>query len=226
MDKSTSVSQAVAARHSVRAYLDKPVDPALLRQVLTKALRAPSNSNIQPWQVHLVTGDTLARLKAATADRAIFPPQFDHPAYPIYPDPLSETYKDRRFDCGERQYGARGIDRDDREGRLRYVYGNHQFFGAPAGLFLYAEPACGLSQWADLGIFLQTVMLLLKEEGLDSCAQISWAMVGQTVRQVLRVRPELMLYCGLAIGYADMSDPINQIATPRASFDDVVTIHE
>jgi len=225
MSEKISVSQAVAARHSVRSFLDKPVDPDLLRSVLEKALRAPSNSNIQPWLVHLVTGDTLARLKAATAERAVFPPKFDHPAYPIYPDPIGGTHSDRRSGCAELQYGARGIDREDREGRLRYVYGNHQFFGAPAGLFLFAEPQCGLSQWADLGIFLQTVMLLLKEEGLDSCAQISWAMVGQTVREVLRVAPDLLLYCGLSIGYADESDPINAIRTERASFDDVVTVH-
>jgi nitroreductase len=225
MSEFVSVSQAVAERHSVRAFRDTPVDPTLLREILTKALRAPSNSNIQPWLVHLVTGETLARLKAATAERAVFPPAFDHPSYPIYPDPMPDAQGARRFDCGERQYGARGIARDDREGRLRYVYGNHQFFGAPAGLFLFADPACGLSQWADMGIFLQTLMLLLNEAGLDSCAQISWAMVHETVRRTLGIGPEPMLYCGLAIGYADASDPINSVVADRAGFDDVVTIH-
>jgi len=225
MSGKISVSQAVAARHSVRAFLDRPVDMDLLKGVLEKALRAPSNSNIQPWLVHLVTGETLARLRAATAARATFPPAFDHPAFPVYPDPMGETHGQRRFECGERQYGTRGIARDDREGRFRYVFGNHQFFGAPAGLFVFADPSCGLSQWADLGIFLQTAMLLLKEEGIDSCAQISWAMVHETVRKELGVGPEPLLYCGLAIGYADESDPINAIVTDRAAFDDVVTVH-
>ena len=226
MNQATSVSQAVAERHSARAFLDRPVDPALLKEILTKALRAPSNSNIQPWLVHLVTGASLARLKAATAERAVFPPAFDHPPFPVYPDPMPDALGARRFACGEQQYGARGIPRDDREARLRYVFGNHQFFGAPAGLFLFTDPACGLAQWADLGIFLQTVMLLLKEAGIDSCPQISWSFVHETVRQTLGIGPESNLYCGLAIGYADESDPINAIATDRAAFDEVVTLHD
>jgi len=135
MRENITVSQAVATRHSVRAFLDRPVDTALLKTVLEKALRAPSNSNIQPWLVHLVTGATLARLRAATAERATIPPAFDHPPYPVYPDPMSEVHGQRRVACGELQYGARGIARDDRPARFRYVFGNHQFFGAPAPIF-------------------------------------------------------------------------------------------
>lgn len=222
----TSVGDAIARRRSVRAFLDTPVDPAVLRHVLERALRAPSNSNIQPWLVHLVTGDALVRLKAATKARSVHPPVFDDRAFPIYPEPILDAHGDRRFACGERQYGARGIAREDAEGRLTYVYRNFQFFGAPAGLFLFVEPGMGPSQWADLGIFLQTVMLLLVEEGLDSCAQISWSLVHQSVREVLGIGPEPILYCGLAIGHADLADPINAIVADRVRFDEVVTIHD
>jgi len=220
------VTSAVLKRRSTRAFLDRPIEPALLRRILETAARAPSNSNIQPWHVHLVTGGTLDRLKAATAERAAFPPKFDQLAYHIYPDPLEDPYARRRFECGERQYGVRGIAREDHEGRLRYVYGNHQLFGAPAGLFLFCEKHMDLSQWADLGIYLQTVLLLLTEAGIDSIAQISWCLVHETLKEVLGVGENMMLYCGVSIGYGDPNDPINAIESDRAALDDTVTFHD
>lgn len=221
-----SVTNAVVARRSTRAFLPTPVPPALLRKVLETARHAPSNSNMQPWLVHVVTGETLARLKAATAARSTYPPTFDERPFPIYPEPPTEAQEARRFACGERQYGARGIAREDAEGRLRYVYNNHQCFGAPAVMFFFAEPGDGLSQWADLGIFLQTVMLLLTEAGLGSIGQISWSVFNKTVKDVLGVPDRLVLYCGLSIGHPDASDPINAIVADRAQLSEFATFHD
>lgn len=210
------VRDAVARRRSVRAFLPKPVDQTLLETIARQALQAPSNSNIQPWHIWLVTGVRLDALKAAMRARSTVPPQFDEREYPVYPDPLEEPYSDRRFSCGERQYAAVDIAREDHEGRLRYVYNNHQAFGAPAAMFLCIDRAAGPSQWADLGIYLQTVMLLLTEAGLDSCAQISWTAFNQTVREVLAIPDHLTLYCGLSIGYADPDAPVNKVVADRA----------
>lgn len=223
---SMKVREAIRVRRSTRAFLDTPLPEGLLREVLDKARAAPSNSNMQPWLAHVVTGDTLARLKAATAARSIVPPAFDERVFGIYPDPPTEAQEARRFACGERQYGARGIARQDGAGRLRYVYNNHQCFGAPAALFLFAEPKDGPSQWADLGIFLQTVMLLLTEAGLGCCAQISWTAFHETVKDVLGVPPRLTLYCGLSIGFPDPADPINAIIADRAELAEIVTFHD
>jgi nitroreductase len=211
------VATAVARRRSIRAFLPDPVDPALLEGIARAALRAPSNSNIQPWHVWLVSGARLAALRAATAARSTVPPQFDERPFPVYPDPLEEPYAGRRFHCGERQYAALGIAREDSEGRLRYVYNNHQAFGAPAAMFLYIDRAAGPSQWADLGIYLQTVMLLLTEAGLSCCAQISWTAFHETVRAQLAVPQHLTLYCGLAIGHADPDAPVNRVEADRAA---------
>jgi len=221
-----SVSDAVAQRRSARAYLDRPVSDVLLREVLQKALRAPSNSNIQPWLVHVVNGDATRRVTAATSSRSTFPPQFDSEVYPFYPVPTPPAQEARRFECGEAQYGARGIARDDAHARLAYVYGNHQFFGAPAGMFLFTDPSAGPSQWADLGIFLQTVLLLLTEAGLDCVPQISWNRFHALVKAELGVPETMLLYCGVSIGYADPNDPINAIRTGRAPLDELVVFHE
>lgn len=218
-----NVSQALAARRSVRAFTDRPVDQALLEDILRRALTAPSNSNIQPWHVWLVTGARLERLRAATAARSTLPASFDERAYAVYPDPMEEPYAARRFHCGERQYAAMGIAREDHDGRLTYVYRNHQAFGAPAAMFLFIDRAAGPSQWADLGIYLQTVMLLLTEAGLASCAQISWTAMHETVRAELDVPAHLVLYCGLSIGHEDAAHPVNTVIADRA--DPAETLH-
>ncbi len=216
-----NVTDAVLSRRSVRAFLDKPVPFETLRWIVDTAARAPSNSNIQPWLVRVVTGDTLERLKSVMRERATVPPQFDHPLdYPIYPENLKEPYLSRRSMCAERQYTAVGVPREDREGRLRYVYRNMQCFGAPVAMFTFIENGMGPSQWADLGCFIQTVMLLAREAGLDSCAQISWCNFANTVAEVLEAPKDWTLYCGLSIGYADPDAPVNAIVADRAPLDE------
>jgi nitroreductase len=218
------VTTAVALRRSTRAFLPDAIDQAGLEDILRKALQAPSNSNIQPWHVWLVTGTRLEALRQATAARSTVPAQFDERDFGIYPDPLAEPYAARRFHCGERQYAAMAIAREDHDGRLRYVYNNHQAFGAPAAMFLFIDRAAGPSQWADLGIYLQTVMLLLTEAGLDSCGQISWTAFHTTVRKMLGVPDNLMLYCGLSIGRADPDAPVNQVIADRADPTEVLHV--
>jgi nitroreductase len=210
------VREAMARRRSVRAFLPGPIDMGQVEEIVRAALTAPSNSNIQPWHVWLVSGARLEQLRAATAARSYFPPAFDERQYAVYPDPLDEPYAARRFHCGERQYGAMGLAREDHDGRLAYVYRNHQAFGAPAVLFLFIDKAAGPSQWADLGIYLQSVMLLLTEAGLASCAQISWTAMHETVRDVLDAPNNLVLYCGLSIGREDSGHPANRVIADRA----------
>jgi nitroreductase len=224
MEKRMSVADALKKRRSFRAFLDEPVDLDLLGAILRTATLSPSNSNIQPWHVYLVAGERLKRLKDATRARSTVPPQFDPHVYKIYPDPLEEPYESRRFHCGERQYSAMGITREDQAGRLRYVYNNHQCFGAPAAMFLYIDDKAGPPQWADLGIYLQSVMLLLTEAGLGCCAQISWNAFHRTVREVLEVPEHLTLYCGLSIGYPAPDALQNKTIADRAPLDEVLTI--
>ena len=190
-----------------------------MREVLAKAAYAPSNSNIQPWQVRVVAGAAMARLKALMAARSTDKPQFDDLQFKIYPDNLQEPYATRRFDCGERQYSKVGLAREDGVGRLRYVYRNMQFFNAPAGMFTFCEGNMEPSQWADLGCFIQTVMLLLKEAGLDSCAQISWCRFNKAVSEFVGAPPGWTLYCGMSIGYRDPTAPVNSIVPDRAPLD-------
>lgn len=208
------VSDALNSRKSVRAFTDAPVDPLVIRRVLTIASRAASGGNLQPWHVDVVGGADLDALKAIMRDRLAKGPET--PEYAIYPAALGDAYKARRFAVGEAMYAAIGVPREDKAGRMKWFMRNFQFFDAPLALFTTVSRTMGPPQWSDLGMFLQSVMLLLREEGLDSCAQECWAVYPETIRSFLGTPPERMMFCGMAIGHRDPDAAVNTLVTDRA----------
>ena len=214
------VSEAVASRRSVRGFLPTPVDPAVIRRVLERAGRAPSGGNLQPWHIDVVGGADLDDLKAIMARRVPEAPKGEPTEYDIYPKELPERHATYRFEVGEDLYGALGIPRESKRERLMWFARNFQFFGAPVALFCTVARTMGPPQWSDLGMYLQTVMLLLREEGLDSCPQECWAIYPETLRAFLGTPPERMLFTGMAIGFKDAADPANAMVPRRAPLTD------
>ncbi len=223
MPQSMNVSEAVTSRRSVRGFLDTPVDPAVIRRVVEKAARAPSGGNLQPWHIDVIGGEPLVELKAIMAKRVFEMPKGEPPEYAIYPEVLPEPYRDYRFAVGEELYRALGIPRENKAGRMMWFARNFNFFGAPLALFCTVAKTMGPPQWSDLGMYLQTLMLLLREEGLDSCAQECWAIYPQTVGAFLGTPPERMLFCGMAIGFEDIADKANAARPARAALDSFAT---
>lgn len=210
-----NVSEAVQRRMSVRAFKPDTPPAAVVRAILEGAARAPSGGNLQPWQVHALAGEPLAQLLHAVANA----PLQEEPEYAVYPPDLWEPYRTRRFRNAEQLYASIGIPREDKAARLRQMAKNAKFFGAPVGIFLSVDRRMGPPQWADLGIYLQTVMLLATEQGLDTCAQEFWAFRSQPVARFLELPPERMLFAGIALGWRDESAPINQWRTERDPFE-------
>ena len=210
-----NVSEAVASRKSIRNFLDTPVENEALESLLTRAARAPSGGNLQPWQVYVVNGTRMTDLHAHLADQT----EREKPAYPIYPAELGEPYRSRRFKVGEDMYALLGIPRDDKPARFAHLARNFSFFGAPAGFFCYVDRNMGPPQWSDLGMFLQTFMLLACEAGLATCAQEAWATRPNAVSSFVQAPAEQMLFCGMAIGYANTEAPVNTLVSDRDPFD-------
>ncbi|RZL68988.1 MAG: nitroreductase, partial [Sphingomonas sp.] len=194
------VTEAIAARRSVRGFLDTPVDPALLRDLAIKASRAATGGNLQPWHIAIVQGDAMACLKTIMADK-LATGATETPAYDIYPRDLAAPYRDRRYNVGEAMYAHLGIPRDDKPARREWFAQNFQFFGAPAAYFCTVDRCMGPPQWSDLGMYLQTLMLLAVDAGLATCPQECWAMYPETVGTFLNMPEDRMLFCGMAIGY-------------------------
>lgn len=218
-----NVSEAVATRASVRGFRPDPVDGDVIRRVVEKAARAPSGGNVQPWHIDVVGGAALDELKAIMRDKVMSSPGGEGAEYDIYPKTLLSPYRDYRFAVGEALYASLGIPREDKMARLMWFARNFQFFGAPVALFCTVAKTMGPPQWSDLGMYLQTLMLLLREEGLDSCAQECWAVYPATIRGFLGTPEDRMLFCGMAIGYKDDSDPANAMRSARAPLADFAT---
>ncbi|MCX2929388.1 nitroreductase [Mycobacterium sp. CVI_P3] len=215
------VYEAVRSRRAVRGFIDRPVAPEVLHRVLAAASWAPSGSNIQPWRIYVVTGAPLAELKKVAVERVTAGYPWDEREYEMYPADLASPYRERRSAFGRDRYAPLGIDRDDWEARQRAAVANWDCFGAPAALFCYIDRHLGLPQWADLGMYLQTVMLALRAEGLHSCPQMAWSQVRHTVADVVSPPDDLILFCGMSIGYEDVN--VDYQRTGRAPLEETVT---
>jgi nitroreductase len=220
-----SVTDAVRGRFSARAFTERSVDAQLLRRILKTASQSPSGGNLQPWHIDVLGGETLVAFKALIRERMRTTPQGEGPGYEIYPKDLFEPYRSRRWKCGEDMYATMGIARDQRPLRRAFIAGNFQFWNAPIGMFFSIDTRMGPPQWSDLGIYLQTLMLLAREEGLDTCAQEAWSAWHATVGEFLDLPPQRMLFCGLAMGYAEAAHPVNGLRTERAPLEEFVTFH-
>lgn len=210
-----NVSEAVENRMSVRAFLDTPIPKESIETILKKASRAPSGGNLQPWQVHVVTG---VPLKEFVDDISIKvgSGQLEQAEYDSYPEKLWSPYRDYRYATGEALYELIGIARDDKFGRLGQFAQNFKFFGAPVALFFTLDRRFINSQWADMGMFLQTIMLLATEAGLDTCPQRCWLRFPQSIKEFLGLVDSQAFFCAMALGYRDRNAKINELRIPRA----------
>jgi nitroreductase len=215
------VYEAVRTRRAVRGFTDEPVPREALERVLSAAACSPSGSNIQPWNIYVVTGAPLAQLKKLATERVAAGDPWDEREYEMYPPAMKSPYAERRSAFGRDRYSALGIDREDWEARQRSAIANWDCFGAPAALFCYIDRGLGRPQWSDVGMYLQTVMLLLRAEGLHSCPQMAWSQVRRTVAEIVSPPDELMLFCGMSIGYEDTG--VDYVRNARAPLEETVT---
>jgi nitroreductase len=213
------VGEALLSRRSVRAYLPRDVPSATLRRLLELAAHSASNSNSQPWQVHVVTGEARSRLTTAVLAAHDTGARVHQREYDYQPAPQEweEPYKARREAFGDSLYrGALGILPMDTKRRVAHHRRNYEFFGAPVGIFLTVSRNPRDGAMVDAGIFLQALMLAARGEGLDTCPQASWLDFFPVIREHLDVPEDQVIICGLALGYADHGHLANRVRTQRA----------
>lgn len=220
-----NVSEAVRRRRSIRRFLPDTPSLEILREVLDTARWAPSGSNIQAWRVIAISGDVRESVIRMALETQPDPARNAADLYPIYPPNLWEPLRSRRYALAEDMYRALGIPRDDKPARLRHVAKNFEFFGAPVGLFFVIDRRLAHGQWAHLGMLIQTIALLLEERGLGCCMQEAWAAFRPELATMFKLAPEELVYCGMAVGYPDHSQPVNQFPRHRISVDELTEFH-
>jgi nitroreductase len=218
------VYEAVTSRRSVRGFTDQRVPREVIERVLSAAAWSPSGSNLQPWHIYAMGGAPLAELKRIAVERVGHGDPWDEREFVMYPPAMKSPYADRRSAFGKERYSALGVAREDSEARMRAAIANWDCFGASVALFCYIDRALGPPQWADVGMYLQTVMLLLRAEGLHSCPQMAWSQVRKTVAEFVKPPADLILFCGISIGYEDKT--VKFVRTGRAPLNETVTFVE
>ena len=223
-DRYLAAVEAVAGRRSIRRFLPTAIPDEVLTEILWAASRAPSGQNMQPWLVHVVTGDTRAQLCEAVTEAARNGERSDEYAY--FPKQLREPYVSRRRKVGFDLFALHGVERGDMEGRQRVLLQNFDFFGAPVGLFFTMERDWGLGAWIDVGMFMMNVMTVARAHGLETCPQQAWCEYGAAVRRVLGVPDEHVIVSGMALGHADHDAKENTLVTERVLPEAFVIRHD
>jgi len=239
-----SVTQAVAQRHSCRDFLpDKVPDEALLREIVTKASRASSDGNTQPWRLYVLSGaardavvDSVqnSNLSAAVSEYHNYPDQKASSHVVFEDEELTKKtnermqnfrktiYSQRRKVCGEMLYTSINVAKEDLPGKLQQLQKNGSFFNAPVGIIVTVDRMFDRCGWGNVGMFLATFALLCEEAGLSTCFQGYFGVNHKAVEKVLtQMDPETeVIWCGIAVGYANVEHPINSWRAERAKIDE------
>jgi nitroreductase len=208
---------AITSRQSVRAYLPTPVPRETIEQILAVAARAPSGTNTQPWQVHVLRGAAKAALsreiRAAYDDPA--ERARHNEAYNYYPTEWQSPYIDRRRKVGWDLYGLLGIAKGDKARMHEQHAKNYDFFGAPVGLMFTIDRVMQQGSWLDYGMFLQSVMVAARARGLDTCPQAAFTQFHRLIARHLGLGEQQTVVCGMALGWADPVAIENTLITER-----------
>lgn len=223
MVAASPVVEAVIGRRSVRSFLPDPVPEETVRAILAAASRAASGTNIQPWLVHVVTGEVRERLSRAVQAAAEAGEQ--SPEYRYEPEQLWEPYLSRRRKIGYDLYAKYGIERTDYPARKAAMLRNFTFFGAPVGLFFTMEREMALGAWLDCGMFMQNVMIVSRAYGLETCPQQAWTTYGAVVHSELGIPDGHIVLSGMALGRADESALVNTLVSTRVEVEEFATWH-
>jgi nitroreductase len=219
-----TVTEAIRARTSIRAFTPEPVPEDVVRTLLDIARYAPSGGNLQPWRTILVAGEARAAVIARVRERmSADPAASEEGAHPIYPAGLWSPFRERRFKVGEDMYALLGIGREDKFARIANLARNYSFFDAPVGLFFVIDRRMGHGQWAHMGMFMQSLALAAHEHGYGTCMQEAWARYRDTLGTHFGLGPEEMIYCGMALGRPDREARVNALRSDRAPVDEIAT---
>jgi len=216
-----AVDHAITSRMSARAFTQQEVSRELITEILQVASRAPSGTNTQPWKVYVLQGATRDALvnKVCAAHEAMrgnpdvakqYTEQYDY-----YPAQWVSPYIDRRRENGWSLYGLLGIGKADKDRMHEQQQRNFKFFDAPVGLMFTVDPIMGRGSLLDYGMFIQNIMLAARARGLHTCPQAAWNGFHSIILPHVGAGEGEMMVCGMSLGYADESDKVNTLLTPR-----------
>jgi len=219
-----NLSDALKQRRSTRAYLDKQVDESLMKEIFSEAQLSPSNCNTQPWQVSVVSGKIRDELeKRMVADVMSGNPPENY--FKAGDQGLVDENRKRQIDCAIALYDSVGIKFEEKEKRQRMMLRNWQFFGAPHAAFISMRKDMGEVNAVDVGIYVQTLMLIMTAHGVSCCPQGALAMYPKAIYELAGVPETHGILMGLSFGYAEDEAPINNYDVGREEMATAVSFY-
>ena len=222
-----SVSEALATRSSVREFTDQQVSLDLILKIIDEARQTPSGGNVQPWKVYIVHGATKDKLVSIIESKIKKGQFLDGIEYDIYPKNMKKIFPihyQRRTKVAQDMYDLLGIKRKDKVGRMKHFANNFKFFGAPLGLLFTIPKKMGVAQFSDLGMFILSIMLLCQQYGLSTCSQEAWSLWAKTIKSTLHIDDNELLFCGMSVGYKDVTANVNKLKSERMPMNKLVVI--
>lgn len=216
------VLDAIRTRKSIRAFTSDPVPKDTVNAILAAAQRSPSGTNTQPWHTYVCTGAVKQAITDDVLEMAKSGSGRTYEHYDYYPPVWNDTHRDRRRGVGWSLYGLLGIEKGDREGSSRQGARNYLFFDAPVGIFITVDSYLARGNWADVGMYIQTVMLAAKGFGLETCPQAAWIPYQEPVLRHLGVPDGQDLVTGMCLGYPDLTAIENTLVSDREDLKNVV----
>ena len=220
------VKNAIISRRSVRKFLSKGINKEIIKDILNVSARAPSGTNIQPWNVHVLTGSARDRI-CKKASSAFLDPKIDKKNDRLhYMDNFRDPYITRRRKVGWDLYELLNIKKGDYEKTKAFHVQNFNFFDAPVGLLFTIEKDLGWMSWLDYGMFLQNICIAARGYGLHTCPQAAWGQMNNVLSPLLNIQDNHIIHCGISLGWEDENAEVNKLRTVREDINTFTTFHE
>ena len=220
------VKNAIISRRSIRKFLSKDINKEIIEDILNVSARAPSGTNIQPWNVHVLTGSARNRI-CNKASSAFLDPQIDNKNERLhYMDKFRDPYITRRRKVGWDLYELLNIKKGDYEKTKAFHVQNFNFFNAPVGLIFTIEKDLGWMSWLDYGMFLQNICIAARGYGLHTCPQAAWGQMHKILSPLLNIQDNHLIHCGISLGWEDEKAEVNKLRTVREDINNFTTFHE
>lgn len=208
-----SIENILKQRYSCRSFTNQAVNPDLLKQIFNSAQLAPSNCNVQPWEVLVVSGKKKDELKNKLI-QAVMQQQKAQPDF-NWNIAYSGKHRERQFGSANALYSSMDIAREDKQKRQMAMLRNWAFFDAPHVAIFTLDKYLDIMGAVDIGIYAQTLSLLLQEQGISSCMQGALGQFPGPIREMFELPDERGVLYGMSFGYADETAPANKARTVR-----------
>jgi nitroreductase len=211
------LAKAIEERKSIRTFKPDHVSREIIENILHLATKAPSAINLQPWEFTVVDGEEKERLcrrllKAYGERRVSCSPNTSRPLPPDI-----EGRRKKLFQEMKPYVDQLGLSFEDFINE-----GSFSLYGAPTAIIISMDQAFPPARLVCIGAVLGYLVLAAHAFELGTCPIGIITAFEDEVKDQLNIPEEKTVVLGVALGYPDWENPINQFKSSRENPTDVI----